>query len=192
MVYVVAWDGTLYAFGLSGNPPTPTPATGTPLPTASSATGTHQPDGWVRLSEECYVGPFEGCDDSLRTPWIGDGIYNLTAEGQTVVDKAPGGEIYAVFEVTIENDGDAIDSFTLQAARGGDASEFGWDFFSGDTNITDAVVAGTFETPTLAPGDTYVITVTSYADPGNQLMTITSVGDPGRKDAVKVTYKFSF
>jgi outer membrane protein assembly factor BamB len=192
MVYVVAWDGTLYAFGLPGNIPTPTPTAATPMPSASSATGTYQPDGWVRLSEECYVDPFEGCDDSVRTPWIGDGIYNLTAEGQTVVDKLPGGEIYAVFAVTIENDGEVTDSFTLQAARGGNASEIGWEFFSGDRNITDAVVAGTYQTPTLAPGDTHVITVKSYADAGSQLMTIASAGAPERKDAVKVTYKFSF
>ena len=66
----------------------------------------------------------------------------------------------------------------------------------GTSDITAAVVAGTYKTPSLAPGATYVITakitMKSTAAAGSKvtrLVTITSVAAATKKDAVKFTGK---
>ena len=65
-------------------------------------------------------------------------------------------------------------------------------YFRGTTDITAAVVAGTYETPLLAPTATYLVTakvtVKSTAAVGSKvtrLVTLTSVGNSAKKDAVK-------
>jgi hypothetical protein len=67
-------------------------------------------------------------------------------------------------------------------------------YFRGTTNITAAVVAGTYTTSSLSPGSTYLITakvkVNSNATKGSsvtRLVTITSVGDTSKQDAVMFT-----
>lgn len=66
----------------------------------------------------------------------------------------------------------------------------------GTSDITAAVVSGTYQTPSLAPAATYRITasvtVKSSAAVGSKvtrLLTIASVGNGTRKDAVKLTGK---
>jgi hypothetical protein len=65
-------------------------------------------------------------------------------------------------------------------------------YFRGTTDITAAVVAGTYQTMSLAPAATYLIaaqvTVKSAAATGSsvtRLVTISSVGNSSQKDAVK-------
>ena len=63
-------------------------------------------------------------------------------------------------------------------------------YFHGTTNITAAVVAGTYRTGSLAPGATYLITAKLPAGGSvTRLVTITSVADPTKKDAVKFGLK---
>jgi hypothetical protein len=65
-------------------------------------------------------------------------------------------------------------------------------YFRGTTDITAAVVAGTYSTPVLASGAALLITakvkVTSTAAAGSsvtRLVTITSAADGTKRDAVK-------
>jgi len=67
-------------------------------------------------------------------------------------------------------------------------------YFRGTTEITAAVLAGTYQTTSLAPGTTFLIKakvkVKSSATTGSsvtRLVTITSVGHTTKQDAVKFT-----
>lgn len=70
-------------------------------------------------------------------------------------------------------------------------------YFRGATNITSAVVAGTYRTPSLAPSETYLIkakvTIVSYDFAGGpkRLITISSVANSAIKDAVKFIFKLT-
>ena len=95
------------------------------------------------------------------------------------------------FGISIQNDGTSADSFTVKAT-GTATSKYTVKYFQGTTDITAAVVAGTYSTRSLAPAATYLITakvtVKSSATVGSKvtrLVTITSVGDTAQKDAVK-------
>ncbi len=63
----------------------------------------------------------------------------------------------------------------------------------GTTNITSAVVAGTYRTASLAPGATYLIrariTIKGSGIGVTRLVTIRSVADTTKIDAVKFAYK---
>ena len=66
-------------------------------------------------------------------------------------------------------------------------------YFHGTTNITSAVVDGTFTTPSLAPGEHYLVKVKVRRDADSfdandirRLVLLTSVGNPSRTDSVKV------
>ena len=69
-------------------------------------------------------------------------------------------------------------------------------YFRGTTDITAAVVSGTYQTWSLAPGAAYLITarvtVQSAAAVGSMVMrlvTLTSVGNSAKKDTVKFIAK---
>jgi hypothetical protein len=85
------------------------------------------------------------------------------------------------------------DRFTV-AATGAAASKYKVTYFRGTTNITTAVVAGTYQTANLAPGATTSITAKVKVLTGAtasskvvRLVRISSVGDPASIDAVKFT-----
>ena len=95
------------------------------------------------------------------------------------------------FGISIQNDGTTADSFKVKAT-GTAASGYTVKYFRGTTDITAAVVAGTYKTTSLAPAATYLITakvtVKSTAAVGSsvtRLVTLTSVGNGTKKDAVK-------
>ena len=133
------------------------------------------PDGRIRRGTGAY---------------IGNDIYDATGAREVkTVAAAPGSTI--TFGISVQNDSAVhSDSFTLLAS--GTASDmYKVTYFKGTTNITAAIVAGTYTTPALAPGATYLITakvkVTASAAAGSsvtRVLTITSLGDGTKQDAV--------
>lgn len=168
------------AIGLVGTPP------------VSAATPNHRPDG--RILEPCDP-QYEDCQPT----WFGNNIYNTTAVGQRAGFFDQQGVSYdgpIVFRIRIQNDGARTDRFRVIAT--GSTSGYRVKFFRGTTDITAAVKAGTYRTPTLAPGAVYKIKarVTLRPDAVNgdkavRLVTLTSVGNPNKKDAVKLVRQFS-
>lgn len=160
-------------------------ADGANLPTA-----VRQPDAWVRYySFKSYFGTYVD-----PRAWKGKNIYNTTGVNQTVKDTAAGtyepGDHY-IYQVTIQNDGQGSDRFSLKATGQGNWTTR---YFRGTNNITSAVVAGTYNTPSLAAGEKFVIKVKLYI--GNagtnvtRLITATSVANGNRKDAVRIRAEY--
>ncbi len=134
-----------------------------------------RPDGRIRKGTGAYVG---------------NNIYNTTGVGQAKTGaKARGYTIR--FGISVQNDSTTgADSFRL-IATGTASAMYAVTYWRGTTDITAAVVAGTYTTPSLAPGAKYLITVKvkvkSSATKGSsttRLVTITSVGDGSKQDAV--------
>ena len=99
--------------------------------------------------------------------------------------------------ISIQNDGTAADTFTV-AANAGSATGFEVNYYVGrtSTNVTSAVEAGTFTTPSLAPGDIYrlrvkakVTTSTPRGSSIDRLVTITADADGTTSDTVGFTVK---
>ncbi len=157
--------------GVLGNGSTLDSAT----PTDVFGTFIRRPDGRIRLGAGASVG---------------NNVYNTSGAGQSATGSAPrGGTI--TFGVSIENDGNGYEDFEVQAT-GGATSAYAVKYFRGTADITAAVVAGTYRTPSLAPGGTYLITarvtVASTAAAGSNVtryVTITSGADMPTKDVVK-------
>lgn len=145
-----------------------------------------RPDGRIRLTGGTGISGAPG-------PYVGNNIYNTTGAHQTVTmhyfNSFPGD--YLAFGISIQNDGSRADRFKVKAS--GTATN-GWNvrYLHGTTNITSAVVGGTYRTPSLAPTGTYLITakatwVGPYAPTGiSRLVTITSAANAAKKDAVKI------
>jgi hypothetical protein len=123
-------------------------------------------------------------------PWKGKDIYNSNAEKQTATyslqgDYSVGKPYWFVFEITIENDG-ARDSFFVSGV-GGDVR-----YFDGDKDITAEVTDGTYETASLAPGETSLVTVRLLdAGTNSALVTLTSSSNSRAVDTVKAQTKVS-
>ncbi|MEO7987747.1 MAG: hypothetical protein ABI766_14545 [Gemmatimonadales bacterium] len=156
---------------------------------AQPAASAPRPDGRVRLASHGYPGK----TTIVQGPFLGDDMYNATATGQaaTVDNFNELERAFYTFDVSIQNDGSTADAFEVKAT--GTAST-GWTvtYFRGTTNITSAVVAGTYETPPVLPGATYVITARITVDQGGdivRLVTIQSVADATKVDSVKFAYK---
>jgi uncharacterized membrane protein len=125
------------------------------------------------------------------TSFVGDGVINATGQGQKRSARVRTGS-KAVFTVRLQNDGNVADRLTLRAAAGTKA--FTVVYRRGSSDISRAVVAGTFRTPSLAPGAstdiTVVVTPTKRAKKGAVLtrpVTTTSAGDSTRRDVVSFT-----
>ena len=144
-------------------------------PTDVFGTFFRRPDGRIRLGAGASVG---------------NNVYNATSAGQSVTGSAArGGTI--TFAISIENDGNGYEDFEVQAA-GAATNAYTVRYFRGTADITAAVVAGTYRTPSLKPGGTWLITgrvaVGSSAGAGSgvtRLVTITSGADVPTKDAVR-------
>lgn len=140
-----------------------------------------RPDGRIRLGTGAYVG---------------NDLYNTTGKHQSRTGSALRGHTIT-FGLSIQNDGTDPDSFFVKAT-GRARTAYRVKYFSGTNDITAAVVAGTFETTTLATGATFGIkaevTVRSTAAAGSsvtRLVTLTSAADGSKADAVKFTGKLS-
>jgi hypothetical protein len=146
------------------------------------ATGTiRQPDGRIRLGTGTYAG---------------NDVYNTTGASQSRTGSAARGAT-VTFGISIQNDGSGADQF-LVAATGAANSGYKVTYFTATTDITGAIVAGTYQTPSLAAGAAHVITARVKVKPTatagskvNRLVTITSVADGTSKDAVKLVAKRS-
>jgi hypothetical protein len=125
-------------------------------------------------------------------PFTGNNIYSFEAIHQVVTAKAPAGGTVS-YEVSIQNDAPKFkDSFRVEVA-GPDVPGYAARYYAGATDITAAVVAGTFHTRKIPPGGsssiTVVIHVKAAAATGSafrRTLTAISDGDPAESDAVKV------
>jgi hypothetical protein len=132
----------------------------------------------------------------ISNGYIGVPVVTALAKGNrqcAIVDwvstTAPGHSI--TFGLSIQNDGNSGDRFKVKATGTG-VSGYAVKYFRGTTDITAAIIAGTYRTPFLAPAATYGITarvtVKSGAAAGSsvaRLVTVTSVANSTKKDAVK-------
>ena len=160
---------------------------------ALGSVAVHRPDGRVRQGAYGYAGVQTG---TVQGPFVGNNIYNTSGAGQTATMKnyGPLAEVesaYSTFDISIQNDGTRADRFKVKATGTGTT---GWTvtYLHGATNITSAVVAGAYQSPSLAPGATYLIRARITIITGDnmtRLVTIRSVADPTKIDAVKFGYK---
>jgi alpha-tubulin suppressor-like RCC1 family protein len=159
-----------------------------PAPTSGPTVTTSQPDGRVRLSGTGYSGKSK----SYQGPFAGDNVYNTTGVGQTDFEESFSeleGQFFS-FDISVQNDGTQPDTFKVKAAGSGT----GWTvaYFQGTIDITSAVQAGTYQTSSLAPGATYLITArVTFGQPldTTRLMTVTSLADATKMDTVQFGVK---
>ena len=153
----------------------------------------HKPDASIRTLTSHYAIPgYMKFTHSYGTAWTGVGIYNTTGTNQTTSADWQYGccnEKHA-FSISIRNNGNSSDHFKVKATGTG---LVGWKvtYFKGTTNITSAVVAGTYTTAVVAPGGQILLTAKMSGTDvdetlaGYRLVTAASSGDPTRKDAVR-------
>jgi hypothetical protein len=168
------------------------PAAAAAQPEGIRPTAVRQPDARIRYW--AYKSAFSNIVDPR--PWKGNNIYNSTGLSQTQKESLAGvyDDARFIHKVLIQNDGATSDRFKLKATATG-AQGGGWTFryFRGTTNITSAVVAGTYRTPTLSAGEKFVIRVVSSVGASGKyvrLITATSVNDTSRVDAVKLVFDY--
>ncbi len=121
---------------------------------------------------------------------VGAGIFNATGEGQAL-ELSRRQRRTATFFITVRNVGTAPDRFTITGLGSEPGYVVRYDFHG--HRITDSVVAGTYVTDAIAPGDSVRIRVrvrvvrgTDVAPAAERLITVTSVGDPTSVDAVRL------
>ena len=164
--------------------------------TPALAAARYQPDGLIRITTGGVLGypPYT----TFHGPWLGYHIYNATGAHQSAVWVSSGstGPSLLTFDISIQNDGSAADRFTVKAT--GARSAWVVTYSRGTTNITSAVVAGTYRTPSLAPGATYLIHAKITENfssnlSGNltRLVTIRSVANSTKLDAVKFGFRWN-
>ena len=134
-----------------------------------------RPDGHVKLGGGGY---------------IGNGIYNTTAAGQTKTAKVAKGKS-ATFTFKVENDG-STDG--INVAGSASNSKFKATYLEGTTDITTDVVGGSYAVNGLANGAFDELTLKvklSKRAKGSAsfLIMLTSQGDGSMKDAVKAVVK---
>ena len=131
---------------------------------------------------------------------VGNDIYNSDGTNQTLGDTL--GDRAVRFVITIQNDSDTASSFTIGSSNGVTLillppANFYHDWPAQD--ITAAVMAGTYTTPTIAPGGVYRIRAVvrplqinfNHLTAGPRvphyswLVTATTVGNPTKVDAVR-------
>jgi hypothetical protein len=159
---------------------------------AQMVAATYRPDASIHALTSHYVVGSEKFTWSYGTAWFGVGVYNTTATNQVAAadwQRNCCNEKHA-FSIAIKNNGNASDHFKVKATGTGLG---GWSitYFKGSTNITSAVVAGTYTTPSVSPGSEVVLTAKmsgvsgSEIFKGSRLVTVTSAADPAHKDAVR-------
>jgi hypothetical protein len=120
--------------------------------------------------------------------YVGGNVYGTAAKQHISESIARAGK-FAQALVRVQNDSNRTDQITIDGSAG--TSRFKVAYFDGDRNITKQVVAGTYETPSLAPGHAFALRVkvtrTAKAKPGTSLkvkVLVTSVHSPTKHDAV--------
>ena len=130
--------------------------------------------------------------NSSDSTYLGDNIYNTDGSGQTKEQSIKAGRT-ATFHVIIQNDGTANDSFTVQG--GGNSTGFTVKYYlgtSGGTDITTAIIGGTYTVSNLLPGANQVVRAvvtvargTAVGAVRDYLVTASSVADNSKRDTVK-------
>lgn len=122
----------------------------------------------------------------------GNNIYNTTGTNQTKTGTAAVGAT-VTFTISIQNDGTGGGKFYVKAT-GSTATYYQVKYFRGTTDITAAVVAGTYQTAKIAKGSTFGIKAKVKVKTGaakgssvTRLVTLTSTADSAKVDAVKFT-----
>ena len=126
--------------------------------------------------------------------WIGGHVRNRTAVHQTVNEQlagaAPKGSQY-LYELKIRNPG-APRQFGVKV---GGAGSWPVTYLVGKSDITAALVAGTYQTPVLARGATFKITIEArLGRPGTsltRLFRVSPVVHPRSIDAVRLRIDYS-
>jgi hypothetical protein len=155
---------------------------------ASATAVVRKPDGRIRLGTHGYP----GTTTSYHAPYVGNNIYNTTGARQRATVESFNELVgaFKTFDISIQNDGTRTDQFKVKATG---AATGGWmvTYFHGTTDITSAILVGTFRTASLAPGATYPITakITKGSGDMTRLVTIRSVADATKIDAVIFAYK---
>ena len=137
--------------------------------------GQAKPDGRIRL----------GTSGS----YVGDNVYNTTGTGQTRSGSAARRHT-VTYDVTVQNDAPFADVLRLKGTASN--ANFTVSYQVGATDVTAQVVAGTYTTPSLAPGATQkvrvVVTVGAAAPSGSSLSATVlakSDTDTARRDTVR-------
>jgi uncharacterized membrane protein len=121
--------------------------------------------------------------------YIGDNIYNTTGFNQTGAATTAAGTT-KTFVVNVQNDGAVTDSYRLKGAAS--STGFTVKYFSGTTDITSAVVGGTYTLNNIPAGGAQSVqlqvTAASTAATGSAksgLVTATSTHSGTSVDAIK-------
>lgn len=121
--------------------------------------------------------------------YVGENIFNTTGAGQTVTGRAPNLHSVTYF-VSVQNEG--IVAEPLRVKGSASAANYTVRYTVGGVNVTSGVVAGTYRTPTVAPGAAVlmkvVVTVGRLAPPTSTWtgsLTFKSNIDPSQRDTVK-------
>ena len=168
------------------------------------ASVSHKPDASVRVVTSryhpCWVNQITSkrqCEPAFNytnyPSWQGVGVFNTTGTNQVANADFQHNccdEIHT-FSVSIRNDGSTSDRFKVHATGSGLT---GWKvrYFRGTTNVSSAVVAGTFKTPLVAPGSQFLLKVRlsgkweTETFAGHRLITVASSAHPTKKDAVRL------
>lgn len=128
----------------------------------------------------------DGILASGTTKVVGEDVYSPTSQklAQSVKTSKTKTLIY-----TVQNDGSDTDSFTIKGKKG--KLGFKVKYFDGLTDVTSAVVGGTFQTGPVSVGASVILNVNvtnSSALPGTTLnIAIEATSDSDPSDADKVT-----
>jgi uncharacterized membrane protein len=140
-----------------------------------------------------FPGPDALIKRSSDASFVGNGVFNTTDAWQTVRSRVKPGAS-ASFRIEIQNEGVTDDSFLVKGC--GSSPAFEVRYFSGSTNVTSSVVAGSYATSMLAPSArtslSARVSVRSTAAVGTMracLFTAGSQASPTKKDAVRFKIK---
>ena len=136
-----------------------------------------------------FPGPDAQIKRSTHTSYVGEGVFNTSGVSQTVRSQVKPGES-AAFSIQIQNESTSNDSFLAKGC--GDSSGFTVRYWEGSTNVTSAVVSGSYTTGMLAPAEQAFlaakVSARSTATVGalkSCLLTATSQASPTKQDAVR-------
>lgn len=139
----------------------------------ASFAGQRQPDGAIKLSS--------------KPTYLGVDVLNTDGAGQTATSKVPKGK-KKIFLFQVTNKGAQADTFTLVASKA-NQKPFTTRYYEGATDITGAVVAGTYTSANLVPDATasykVVVKASKKAKTGTTkkwLLTAASSADPAEED----------
>jgi hypothetical protein len=145
-------------------------------------TPVYQPDAQIRYARS--------------STWAGGDVYGSDGSGETASAKVKRTKS-VTFVIQIQNDGNNADDFFIQGQ--GRKKGFVVSYFnapSGGTNITSSVIAGDYQSLSVAPTASTYIRIVVTAKKGvslgtvrSWLVTATSLGDPLTNDAVLAKVK---